>query len=245
MAIKQFELVLSGGEMITPRVRELVFDPPSGDDFKFVAGQFVTLHLEHPEKLLRRSYSIATIPNGDPSIRVAVAEVEGGRATGILFTLQPGESVHASGPFGRFVLRDDNQPRYLLVATGTGVTPYRAFLPELERRLSEHSCTVELLLGVRRREELLYVDDFLTMTKKFPDTFRFHVAYSRKLPEDAQPWEHKGYVQSLLADLEADAMQDIAYLCGNPEMIDEAATYFASLEFPVANVRREKYISSN
>ena len=245
MAIKKFELVLRGGEMITPRVRELEFTPPGGKKFEFVTGQFITLHLEHPEKLLRRSYSIATIPNGDASIRIAIAEVEGGRATGILFDMQPGDTVTASGPFGRFILRDDEKPRYLLVATGTGVTPYRAFIPELKQRLQNETCTVELLLGVRRREELLYADDFFSLAEQYPERFKFHVAYSRELPDDAKPWEHKGYVQTLLQDLGADATKDIVYLCGNPKMIDEAAGYFSLEDFPIVNVRREKYVSSN
>jgi sulfite reductase alpha subunit-like flavoprotein len=46
------------------------------------------------------------------------------------------------------VLRDG-----ALVATGTGVTPYRAMLPDISRRLTQEGMQheIHLLFGVRRR----------------------------------------------------------------------------------------------
>src|SRR5690606_2101014 len=132
----------------------------------FEPGQFISLMIETPEKLLRRSYSIATLPeSGDETLRIAVAHVEGGRATQVLFGLEPGGRLPAIGPAGRFVLRDDGHCRYVLLATGTGVTPYRAFLPELRRRLADPKIAVDLVLGVRNPAELLYGDEFRAMER--------------------------------------------------------------------------------
>src|SRR5690606_31794725 len=103
-----------------------------------------------------------------------------------LFGLEPGGRLPAIGPAGRFVLRDDGHCRYVLLATGTGVTPYRAFLPELRRRLADPKIAVDLVLGVRNPAELLYGDEFRAMEREFPN-FRFFACYSRELP--AQPGE--------------------------------------------------------
>lgn len=245
MSVKKFDAVLQTARMITPRVRELAFLTKDGAALAFEPGQFISLMIQTPEKLLRRSYSIATVPeSGDDMLRIAVAEVEGGRATKLLFAMQVGEELPAIGPAGRFVLRDDGHCRYVLLATGTGVTPYRAFLPELRRRLQDPKISVDLVLGVRTPEELLYGEDFLAMDRDF-ENFRFYACYSRELPATPGAQDRKGYVQQHLDELKLDPAHDVIYLCGNPGMIDAAAAYCETAGFPIANVRREKYVSSN
>jgi ferredoxin-NADP reductase len=245
MAIRKFQLVLQSARMVTPRVRELTFVRGDGEDIDYIPGQFVTLHMPHEGDVLRRSYSIASIPDqSDGAISVAVTHVDGGRATKRLFAMEPGESVDAVGPFGRFILRDEAPCRYLLIGTGTGITPYRAMLPELERRIDLEDFEVELFLGVRMREELLYGDDFTAVAEKHAG-FNFHACYSRVMPDSPAPWEHQGYVQDFIDNAKPDPERDIVYLCGNPEMIDLAAARLKEEGFPVQNIRREKYISSN
>lgn len=237
-----FELVLESARMVAPRVRELTFRRADGMSMPWLAGQFVTLHLPHEGKELRRSYSIATVPGGDGALALAASHVEGGRATGILFGMEPGARAKATGPFGRFVLRDDPPGRYLLIATGTGVTPYRAMLPELESRIAAGRCEVDLLLGVRTRAELLYGDEFAALAAREP-RFRFHPCLSREA--ELRPGEHGGHVQGRLAALGLDPARDVAYLCGNPAMVDAAFAALTAAGFASANVRREKYVSSN
>lgn len=245
MSVKKFDAILRSARMITPRVRELAFTRKDAEPLEFEPGQFISLMIDTPDKVLRRSYSIATLPeSGDDELRIAVAHVEGGRATQHLFSMQPGDELPAIGPAGRFVLRDDGHCRYVLLATGTGVTPYRAFLPELRRRLVDPKISVDLLLGVRKPEELLYGDDFRAMAREFGN-FRFFACYSRELPENPGEYELKGYVQQHLDDLALDPAHDVIYLCGNPGMIDAAASYCDAAGFPIGNVRREKYVSSN
>lgn len=245
MSVKKFDAVLQSARMITPRVRELAFQRKDGEPLEFEPGQFISLMIATPEKLLRRSYSISTVPeSGDRELRIAVSHVEGGRATRHLFAMQPGDELPAIGPAGRFVLRDDGHCRYVLLATGTGVTPYRAFLPELRRRLADPKRSVDLVLGVRNPQELLYGDDFRAMDEAF-ENFRFFACYSRELPAQSGPRDMKGYVQEHLDSLQPDPAHDVFYLCGNPGMIDSAAAYCETAGFPISNVRREKYVSSN
>jgi len=247
MAIRKFELVLQSTRMITPRVRELCFARADGEAIDYIPGQFVTLHMPHGDDMLRRSYSIASIPDANDemtAISIAVTHVDGGRATERLFAMEPGEKVDAVGPFGRFILRDDAPCRYLLLGTGTGVTPYRAMLPELERRIDLEDFSVELFLGVRNPEERLYGEDFQAFADKHSG-FNFHSVYSRVMPDSPSPFDHKGYIQDQLDAVKPDPERDIVYLCGNPEMIDAAALKLKEIGFPVQNIRREKYISSN
>jgi ferredoxin-NADP reductase len=243
MSQTPFDLVLESARMVTPRVRELSFARADGQVLDYIPGQFLTLHLPHADKELRRSYSIANLP-GAPTVSLAAAHVEGGRATGILFGMQPGAQVRTTGPYGRFVLKDDPPCRYLLVATGTGVTPFRCMLPELERRLAGGGYEVDLLLGVRGPDELLYGAEFRALSARQP-RFRFHACYSRRMPDAPAADERQGYVQEVLKSFAVDAAREVAYVCGNPDMIDAVAEHLKQAGLPIGNVRREKYVSSN
>ena len=245
MSIPQFEIELTARRMIAPRVLELSFKRCDGTPFTWVAGQFITLLLPHEGKDLRRSYSIATVPGSEGGgFSFALSHVEGGRATNILFAATVGQRFKCSGPFGRFILRDDPPCRLVLLATGTGVTPYRAMLPELAARIAAGRCEVDLMLGVRSRDELLYGDDFRALSQREP-RFRFHACYSRELPADHGALERRGYVQDVLKGFPLDPARDIAYVCGNPGMIDAVHAQLTAAGFPIGNQRREKYVSSN
>jgi ferredoxin-NADP reductase len=174
---------------------------------------------------------------------MAVSYVDGGAATELLGNLQEGQTVEASGPYGRFCLLDaDANRRYLLVATGTGVTPYRAMLPQLEK-LAARGAEVALVYGARNEAELLYGEEFEAFAQKHPH-FRFYACFSR-VPR-AQPRAHdrSGRVQVALSELKPDPAHDIAYLCGNPDMVDQAFAQLKEAGLPIPHIRREKYISS-
>lgn len=244
MSHQKFTLILSAGERITPRVMRLAFRREGGEAFDYVPGQFVTLHLPWRDMVLRRSYSIASIPGEVDAceLEIAATLVEGGRASGVLADLRPGERVEATGPFGRFVLREDPPTRYLLVATGTGVSPYRAMLPALRERLAQPGFEALLMLGVRGPDELLFGEDFRRFERANPG-FRFLPSYSRRQVPAGNV--HHGYVQQRLAATPLDPMRDIVYLCGNPDMIDEAVGFLKESGFSNPRIRREKYVSSN
>src|SRR5699024_908099 len=143
------------------------------------------------DMVLRRSYSIATIPGESDNrlVEIAATEVPGGRATGILFGLRPGDRLTATGPFGRFVPRDDPPARYILLATGTGVSPYRAMLPTLRERLAGDGFEARVVLGVRRPEELLFGHDFEMLAGE-ADDFEFEPVFSRYEPGDGEAGAH-------------------------------------------------------
>lgn len=243
MAFDTFPAVVTGVRMVTPTVLCLGFRREDGQPLDFQAGHFINVHFEDQDGQTHRSYSVAN-PPGEDHFEIAVAPVEDGRATRYLFGLQEGDRVAVSGPYGRFVLREEQPARYVLVGTGTGVTPYRAMLPELARRVKQGGVRVEVVIGVRSREELLFAEDFIAASRVTPG-IALHARYSRRLPGQPRPWESQGYVQGLFEQLELDPEQDIVYLCGNPNMIDEAVAWLKDRGFPVKRIRREKYLSAN
>ena len=53
-----------------------------------------------------------------------------------------------------------------------------------------------------------------------------------------------GYVQNALAEFAPDAGGDIAYLCGNPNMVDACFEALKDAGLPIPQIRREKYVSN-
>jgi NAD(P)H-flavin reductase len=244
--MKQFDVKLNSSKKITPNIMHLAFERSDGEPLTYVPGQFVTFLIDSEDGMKRRSYSIATIPGSSSETEIAISYLKHGIASNTMFNLQPGETLTCSGPFGRLILRENEAPaRYILVATGTGVAPYRAMLPQIAERLAaDENLQIVLLLGVQYRADLLYGQDFIDFAAKH-ERFEFRAYLSRDELEDAQPYEYKGYVQTAFANLSINADDDLVYLCGNPNMIDQAFEYLTDEGFSPRNVRREKYISSN
>lgn len=232
-------------QFITPKVKHIALTPSTGQDFHFIPGQFITIHFNHGGQAYRRSYSIASVPGRDTSIDFAASYVEHGPGSEYLFALQVGDSVNVSGPFGRLVLKDEAVKRLFLIATGTGITPYRAMLPALSEKIRQTGVKVVIVQGVQFRHDVLYAEDFLNWVKDHPEQAEYRSYLSREdLSGTHATHEYSGYVQQCLDSLHATAGEDIVYLCGNPSMIDAAFAQLQAAGFASSHIRREKYISS-
>ncbi len=242
MARATFKFTLRDSHPMSPSTRGFVLGLPDRQPLKFTPGQFVQIHFEIDGEEVTRSYSIASAPSSRDEVELAIAYVEGGKASRYLWGLKPGDPITVSGPYGRFVLRDESIERYVLVATGTGVAPYRTMLPELERRMATTGLKAHVVFGCREPSEVLYAEEFAAFAAAHPG-FEYTVCYSRKMPEHPRPWEHRGYVQRMFATLDVHPDRDVVYLCGNPNMVDSAVTELTQRGYSPFKIRREKYIS--
>ncbi|OZB62070.1 MAG: ferredoxin--NADP(+) reductase [Lysobacterales bacterium 14-68-21] len=243
-----FTLRLADSRMLAPTVRHLAFERADGQPLAFVPGQFLQVHFHYADgTATKRSYSVATVGDGRSPVQrieIAVSYVEGGAATALLGGLAEGDTIEASGPYGRFCLQPgDAHPRYLLLATGTGVTPYRAMLPQLAEWLAPGGREAVLIYGARKEAELLYDEEFTAFAAAHPG-FTYLSCLSREARGVPRATDRMGHVQTVLPELAPAADRDIAYLCGNPNMVDAAFAALKEFGLPVPQIRREKYISS-
>ncbi len=242
MQISTFPIILEEAFMLSSYVKHFVFNVKKSPPFSYLPGQFITIHFEKGGKMLKRSYSIANVPTQNNRIEFAAGYVEGGPGSELLFNLKSGDQVNINGPFGRLILKDDMPKRYILVATSTGVTPYRSMLAELRQRLQINpDLKVIILQGVQKRSDILYLEEFIHFAQQFPQvSFRAHLS---RASENLDAYEYSGYVQSAFPELALNPQEDLIYLCGNPGMIDEAFTYLKEHGFVIQHIIREKYIS--
>jgi len=243
MALNKQKMKLAWSKEIAPDVLHIALEPES--EFNYIPGQFISLHFKQPnqEKDIKRSYSIANQPGSSQYLEFAISYQKHGMASENLFNnLKTGDTIEVSGPAGRLVLLEDHPKRYVLVATGTGVTPYRAMLNQIKNIIDQHNTKFLLLFGARSLEQSLYYQEFLDFSVNNPN-FEFEVFLSRE-DIDNKTNIHNGYVQTGFDNYKLDPEQDMVYLCGNPNMIDEAFPILTEKGFTAKTVRREKYISS-
>jgi ferredoxin-NADP reductase len=132
---------------LAPGVRHFEFDLPGIDRFGFVPGQFMSMTAGIRGDEITRAYSVASPPSGN-RFALCLNEVEGGRFSPHLFSLTPGQEVDCQGPYGAFIFRRPLNDS-ILVATGTGIAPFRAML--LDRLPHEPDRRFTLIFGVRHK----------------------------------------------------------------------------------------------
>lgn len=244
MSLVEYSFKLTSCTWLNPRVKHFSGEI-TANDWSFVPGQFITLIFDHEGKSLKRSYSIANPPQGK-TIEFAASFVEGGPGSAYLFSRQVGDELKILGPYGRLILKPPFQfPRLWLVATSTGITPYRSMLPQLAQILTENpNFQVEIIQGVQKQEDLLFAKDFINLSKRFPQQVQFTAALSRETPKDNEGYPIVlGHVQQVFTQKQPNPATDLVYLCGNPQMIDETTALLQSENFDIQQIIREKYIS--
>ncbi|BCL36670.1 ferredoxin--NADP reductase [Nostoc sp. MS1] len=242
-------------------VQHVKFDL-TGGDLKYIEGQSIGIippgldKNGKPEKL--RLYSIASTRHGDDvddkTISLCVRQLEykhpetGETVYGVCSTyltqIKPGDEVKITGPVGKeMLLPEDPEANVIMMATGTGIAPMRAYLWRMFKD-SERAANPEyqfkgfswLIFGVPTTPNILYKEELEEIQQKYPENFRLTYAISR---EQKNPQGGRMYIQDRVAE-HADELWALiknekthTYICGLRGMedgIDAALTAAAAKE---------------
>jgi ferredoxin/flavodoxin---NADP+ reductase len=128
----------------------------SRNGLSFQPGQYLSVGLAGA--IDAREYSIYSSP-GDTSIEILVKEIDSGLVSRQLAAAEPGARLRVDGPFGFFTVDEDwRDNRFVLIATGTGISPFHCFAstyPGLDYlllhgiRTEEDRCEYEAFTGGR------------------------------------------------------------------------------------------------
>jgi len=218
---------------IAPGVRHFVFEAPQVERLEFVPGQFVSLTDSVKSRAITRAYSIASAPGAGNRFELCLNRVDDGAFSPHLFDLSAGDAVDMQPPLGTFTLRQPLRDS-LLVATGTGIAPYRSMLKTV---LTSDAPAFTLLFGVRHESHLLYRNEFEQMTREFPQ-FRFWPTLTQPGPD----WTGRtGRVQAHLAEAIGERRDIDIYLCGLRPMVDDVRQILKGMGFDRKQIRYEKY----
>ena len=189
-------------------------------NFQFEPGQYVVIRI--PDQNKGREYSIFS-GTSDEYLDFLVREIPAGEFSRYLRNLKPGSELDVEGPKGFFILDEKSKSGHpiLMIATGTGISPFHSYVtsyPDLNYRV---------IHGVHFKDEAYGRDSFL------PE--RFLLCTSRH-----NAGEYFGRVSYYLKENPVDKNQ-ICYLCGNSDMIDEVTTILENSGLPPENIRTEVF----
>jgi len=145
-----------------------------------------------------------------------------GVCSNFLCDAKPGDDLKLTGPSGKVMLIPEKDPNVdlIMVATGTGIAPYRSFIRRLFVEKTPFGEAYKglawLFLGVANSDALLYDDEWQEVLKAYPDNFKLDYALSR---EQTNVDGGKMYIQDKVkeyADTIFDKMDSGAhmYFCG-------------------------------
>ncbi|MCW8931393.1 MAG: oxidoreductase [Gammaproteobacteria bacterium] len=195
----------------TDEVRELVLyiDEPS---FRFREGQTIGVVVPGKDEFgstgHTRKYSIVK-GNQNPTedgIELTIlvrrcfyidefnGEQYPGRASNYLCDAKVGDTITITGPYrSAFAIPADKKSNILMVGTGTGIAPFRAFIGQIYKEQGNWEGQVRLFYGAKTGLDLLYMneqhDDFVNYYQE--ETFQaFNALTRRPLSGDEKALEH-------------------------------------------------------
>ena len=214
---------------------------------------FFNLHSSNPVPTIR-AYSMASYPGekGIIKLNVRIATppfdrsvprelgpkllpVNPGIGSSYVFTRKPGDKVMISGPYGEFLLPENDpiEQEYIFVGGGAGMAPLRSHIMQLFKTLKTGR-EVHYFYGARALVEAFYLEDFAQIEKEFPN-FHFHLALDRPDPAaDAAGVPYvAGFVHNVMYETylkNHEAPEDIKYfMCGPPMMVGAVNNLLDSL----------------
>ena len=226
---------------------------------------FFNLHSSNPVPTIR-AYSMASYPGekGIIKLNVRIATppfdrsvprelgpkllpVNPGIGSSYVFTRKPGDKVMISGPYGEFLLPENDpiEQEYIFVGGGAGMAPLRSHIMELFKTLKTGR-EVHYFYGARALVEAFYLEDFAQIEKEFPN-FHFHLALDRPDPAaDAAGVPYvAGFVHNVMYETylkDHEAPEDIKYfMCGPPMMVASVNKLLDSLGVDPASILYDNF----
>jgi benzoyl-CoA 2,3-dioxygenase component A len=223
-----FEATVQGNFRLTAEtadsdVRHIILDLGSAR-FPILEGQSIGILAPGTDKdgkpHLPRLYSVSSPRDGERpntnNLSLTVKREPDGVCSNYICDVKKGDKVRITGPFGAtFLMPDDPQAKLIMVCTGTGSAPFRAFTMRRQRVMPNVNGSLVLFFGARTPDSLPYFGPLTKVPDAFLDKY---FAFSRVA---GRP---KIYVQdrlrearSLIAPLLKEGSTYI-YVCGLKKM---------------------------
>lgn len=217
----------------TPDATSIVLDVPAAlaEEFRYRAGQFVTVEVVVGGERLRRSYSLASSPDCEREHKVTVKRVEGGRVSSWLNgSLREGDVLSVTRPEGRFVLDASDGP-LVLFAGGSGITPVISLV---KTALATTRRAVTLLYANRDERSVIFREELEALGRAHPSRVRLvqrlDTVHGLLAPAD---------VRAIVAEAPGASY----YLCGPAPFMALVEQALAAGGVPSARVHVERFVS--
>ena len=168
----------------TDEIRRLVIDVHA-TDVDFCIGESIGVlpprSVQPGKKHILHYYSVDDLPSrneqGKPRITVHVRRWPVSKhaptpsTSNYLCDLKPGDALSISGPFGiPFEVPAVPDANLILIGTGSGISPFRAFVRHIHQSVPEWKGRIWLFYGARSGLEYLYINEKADITQFYNES---------------------------------------------------------------------------
>ena len=199
-----------------------ILDPCEREQFSFLPGQFVMLHLPGCGEV---PISISSSASNTEFVELCIRKV--GRVTGMLHRLEAGAVVGIRGPFGtHFPMQKMKGCNLLLIAGGLGIVPLRSPIYWANEHRSDYK-EITIMYGAKEPGQILFDYQFKEWRK----------IYNLKLLTIVQNADEKwqgrvGVITDLFQEVLIDPDNTFAVVCGPPVMFKFVCDFLSNTGLP-------------
>jgi len=213
----------------TPDIKIFILELEKNMPFK--AGQFVMLKIdkERFDKLIpSRAYSIANAPNEKYEIKIIAKIIPDSAFSQFLDKLNEHDKLEVLGPYGRFVLKENEAKNITLIGAGTGIAPLIGIMDFA----LENNIRVDLFYCDKTEKDLIYKTEIekLLKSKKI----------NGKLILTRETSNYSGRINSdfLKSNIRSS---DKYFICGPPEFVNEVVKNLENQGISEEDIKTERY----
>ncbi|WP_243613374.1 hybrid-cluster NAD(P)-dependent oxidoreductase [Shimia aestuarii] len=218
------------------------FRSPSGAQFSYDPGQFLTLEIPAPEQpggVVHRTYTISSSPSRPRTITItAKAQTDSIGTRWMLDNLKPGMRLKAIGPAGLFSNADSQAEKFLFLSAGSGITPMMSMTTCMwdEGR----DLDVVFINCAKRPSEIIYRQRLEQMASR---TSGLDLKFVVEEPDPFRPWTgYQGFFNQLMLGLMApDYLEREVYCCGPEPFMTAVREALVGLGFDMENYHQESF----
>lgn len=212
---------------VTPETRDAIVvtfatPPDHAEDFRYLAGQHLTLRAQIEGEEIRRSYSICAGAQ-EQTLRIAIKRVDDGQFSNWAAEhLKPGSTVEVMAPSGHFnvPLEPKSRRHHVAFVAGSGITPVLSLI-KTTLTLEPHS-RFTLFYGNRASSSVIFKDELEDLKDRYLSRLNLVFILSRE-QQDVELFNGRidaAKCDELLRRWINPADIDVAYICG-PQMMME------------------------
>ncbi len=230
----------------TPKAVNITFAVPAElvSEYKFKAGQYLSLESEvHGEKV-RRSYSISSEEGKD--LGVVVKAIPNGKFSNFANSkLKKGDSIEVHPAEGKFLLPEQIDGKtFIAFAAGSGITPIMSMLATALRQ--SETARFVLVYGNKSPEQTIFFQDLLNLQKAYPNRFFIEFIYSETQEEHAKFGRIDKATVNYAVKNKYDGFDfSTYYLCGPEPMIEVVKNTLESAGIDEEYIKYELFFSKS
>lgn len=205
------------------------------DNFSYYAGQFLTIF---QSDTVGRSYSLASVPDLHDYLEFHIRLMPDGQISPWLAnTLDIGDEVIISEPLGNCIyIGSAKSNSLLLIGTGTGIAPLLGIVEQAIH--SGHQQPIFIYHGARYNKDL-YLDTHFKSIVEQHENVHYFPCVTRDNPEGNT---RKGRANELALNDGYDLKDFTVYLCGNPDMVNNAKRQIFLAGASLQNIHADPFV---